>query len=154
MNGHHSTDDLSATEVPTPSISNTLPPLPPTNGDIHPSSAPPTTNGDLHSSSSSSSEINFDPSAPETLQECVSSLSTRVRQLKRKLREAEKEIASLRFVVRENAARELREKVSIGIQCEVIAPEGHGWTEVTEKHEGLSISESIRQAANKVQVQR
>jgi len=78
------------------------------------------------SSSSSSSEIEFDPSAPETLQERVTSLSSHVRQLRRKLREAQKEIASLRVVVRENEAKAWRGKASVGVQCDVVAPEGHG----------------------------
>lgn len=113
----------------------------------------PSVNGD--NSSSSSSEIEFDPSAPETLQERVTSLSSRVRQLKRKLKESEKEIASLREIVRENAARELRDKVDACVQCDFVAPEGHGWTEVTEQEcdgAAFSISDSIRDAANKVQV--
>lgn len=112
-----------------------------------------TLNGDA-ASSSSSSEVDFDPSAPETLQERVTTLSARVRQLKRKLIEAHKEIAALQLVVRENAAKELREKIDVAVQCHVIAPEGHGWTEVTEKdgeEAGISISDSIRDAANKVQ---
>ena len=116
------------------------------------------TNGDPRAESSDEdSDVDFNPSAPETLHDRVSHLATRVRFLKRKLREANEEIASLRGVVRENAAKELREKVDVGIQCHVVAPEGHGWTEVTEQDgqsTGLSISESIRQAAQKVQVRR
>ena len=129
-----------------------------TNGSMNPSSSSTAiANGvtvPSSSSSSSSSEIEFDPSAPETLQERVTSLSSHVRQLKRKLREAQKEIASLRVVVRENEEKAWRGKASVAVQCDAVAPEGHGWTEVTEKEEGagLSISESIRQAANKVQV--
>ena len=116
-----------------------------------------TNNGDGDSSSEADSEVDFDPSAPETLHQRVTFLTTRVRELKRELRESRAEIASLRGVVREHAARELREKADVGIQCHVIAPEGHGWTEVTEEQEngggtGLSISESIREAAQKVQV--
>ena len=121
--------------------------------------APAATNGDgahQEDSSDADSEFDFDPSAPETLQQRVTLLTTRVRELKRELRASQAEVSSLRGVIRERAAKELREKADVGIQVHIVAPEGHGWTEVTEQENGegagLSISESIREAAQKVQV--
>jgi hypothetical protein len=68
--------------------------------------------------------------------------------LTQKLRDANQEIEALRKIVRENAAKDLREKVSVGIQCDAIPPDGHGWT---AGNAAISISESIRQAAQDAQ---
>ena len=125
------------------------------------SSVNATTNGAAHNNdnddtSDADSEVDFDPSAPETLHQRVSFLTTRVRELKRELRDSQAEVASLRGIIQQHAAKEFREKADVGIQVHIVAPEGHGWTEVTEQENGdgagLSISESIREAAQKVQV--